>query len=252
MTTATSRATKERALVTGAAGGIGRAVAQALLARGAEVIAVDIDESRLRDAFGTDAAIVAADLGDDGARDEVAMAAEGVDSLVNAAGILRLKPIAEVTVEEYRDIMRINAESTFFLCQKVGPTMPSGSAMVNLSSASAKLAITVEAAVYAASKAAILSMTRSFAYSFAHIPVRVNAVCPGIIETSMQTQLLDRVSAARNVSIEELRREREAAIPMGRTGTPEELADFICFLLSAEAGYITGQAINFDGGMITW
>ena len=241
-----------RALVTGAAGGIGRAVTETLIAKGIAVTAVDIDEGGMREAFGGDAELLSADLGDLEQREAVCEAGSGCDYLVNAAGILRLKPITEITVDEWRDVMRINAESTFFLCQKIGPTMPAGGAIVNLSSASAKLSTTTEAAVYAASKTAILSVTRSFAFALAHIPVRVNAVCPGIIDTSMQDQILERVAPMRGMSVDELRQARQAAIPLGRSGEPEELAGYIWFLLSSDAGYITGQALNYGGGLVTW
>ena len=241
-----------RALVTGAAGGIGRAVVEKLIGRGVTVTAVDIDEDGMREAFGGDADILAADLGDIAQREAVCEAGSGCDYLVNAAGILRLTPITEVTVDEWREVMRINAEATFFLCQKIGRTMPAGGAIVNLSSASAKLATTTESAVYAASKTAILSVTRSFAYALAHIPVRVNAVCPGIIDTSMQEQILERVAPMRGVTADELQRVRHAAIPLGRTGAPEELAGYIWFLLSSDAGYITGQALNYGGGLVTY
>ncbi len=242
----------KRALVTGAAGGIGRAVAENLMAKGIAVTVVDIDEKGLRQAFGGDAEILSVDLGDVEQRESVGEAGSGCDYLVNAAGIIRLKPITEVTVSDWRDIMRINAESTFFLCQKIGPTMQAGGAIVNLSSASAKLSTTTEAAAYAASKTAILSVTRSFAHALAHIPVRVNAVCPGIIDTSMQDQLLERVAPTRGMSVDELQQARLAAIPLGRSAAPEEVATYIGFLLSSDAGYVTGQALNFGGGLVMW
>ena len=114
-----------------------------------------------------------------------------VDYLVNSAGIILFKSIFDVTVEEWRRVQTINAESIFFLCQKIGPRMRTGGAIVNLSSSSSKLATTVEVAAYAASKTTILSITRSFAYALAPRPVRVNAICPGIVDTPMQEAVLD-------------------------------------------------------------
>ena len=90
-----------------------------------------------------------------------------------------IKPIFDVTVEDWRRVQTVNAEATFFLCQKIGPRLAAGGAIVNLSSSSAKLATTVEVAAYAASKTTILSITRSFAYALASRPVRVNAILPG-------------------------------------------------------------------------
>src|SRR5690606_19622211 len=106
-------------------------------------------------------------------REALAKRADGIDYLVNAAGVILLKPITEVTLDDWRRIQTINAESIFFLCQMIGPRMRPGGSIVNLSSSSAKLASTVEAAVYAASKTTVLSITRSFAYAFASRPIRV-------------------------------------------------------------------------------
>ena len=114
------------------------------------------------------------------------------------------------------------------------------------------MATTVEAADYAASKTTILSITRSFAYALAQVPVRVNAVCPAIIDTPMQDSVLERVSKERGISIDELRDSRNSSVPMGRPGQPEELARLIWFLLSDGGDYMTGQAINFGGGYVTW
>ena len=130
--------------------------------------------------------------------------------------------------------------------------MPPGGAIVNLSSSSAKLTTTTEAASYAATKAAVLSITRSFAYALSSIPVRVNAICPGIIDTPMQDAVLEQVSALRGISPQQLSDQREASVPLGRGATTDEIAELIWFLLSNGAGYMTGQAINFDGGLVTW
>jgi NAD(P)-dependent dehydrogenase (short-subunit alcohol dehydrogenase family) len=148
--------------------------------------------------------------------------------------------------------MRVNAESIFFLCQQLGPRLREGGAIVNLSSSSAKLATTIEASVYAASKTAILSITRSFAYALAPRHVRVNAICPGIVDTPMQNKVLDEVSAARGVTRAELEQARTRMVPLGRVSTVDECAAAIWFLLSDEAGYMTGQAINWTGGMVMW
>jgi NAD(P)-dependent dehydrogenase (short-subunit alcohol dehydrogenase family) len=241
-----------RGIVTGAASGIGRAVAMRMLQEGVAVTAVDIAAEPLKELAAAGCQTIVADLGDPAARDALAASAEGVDYLVNAAGIILLKPILEITVEDWRRIQTVNAESTFFLCQKIGPRMRPGGAIVNLSSSSAKLANTVEAAVYAASKTTVLSITRSFAYSFAAIPVRVNAICPGIIDTPMQDRVLAEVARNRNTTVAELSAARNKAVPMGRAASAEECAGAIWFLLSEESGYMTGQAINFTGGLVMW
>lgn len=245
-----SRISGRRAVVTGAARGIGKAVASRLSAEGIDVLAVDIDEQRLSAAG--DSRTHVADLADQTARERLAEAAEGFDFLVNAAGIIGVKPIWDVTVEEWRRTQAVNAESVFFLCQGIGPKLNPGGAIVNLSSSSAKLATTVDVAPYAASKTAILSITRSFAYALADRPIRVNAVCPGIVDTEMQDTVLRGVAAKRGMTVDELSRQRNKAVPLGRAASAEECAGLIWFLLSDEASYMTGQAINFTGGLVNW
>jgi len=243
---------RPRAMVTGAASGIGQAAAGRLLDEGCSVIAVDINGAGLETVESLGAEPLVADLADLGDRARVVEAGQGIDYLVNAAGIIRLKPLSDFTVDDWRDIFTVNAEAIFFLCQGIGPTMPPGSAIVNLSSSSAKLANTVEAAVYAASKTTILSITRSFAYGLARIPVRVNAVCPAIIDTPMQDKVLEQVAPIRGMTMEELTIARNATVPLGRPASPEELAGLIWFLLGEKPGYMTGQAVNFGGGYVTW
>jgi NAD(P)-dependent dehydrogenase (short-subunit alcohol dehydrogenase family) len=243
---------KRRAVVTGAASGIGRAVVRRLLREGVDVLAVDIDARRLEETTDEGCLTLVANVGDAAERLRVAAAAEGVDYLVNAAGIIRIKPIFDVTVEDWRDVFAVNAESIFFLCQAIGPRMRPGGAIVNLSSSSAKLASTTEASVYAASKTAILSITRSFAHALASRPVRVNAICPGIIDTPMQDHVLDGVARIRGLSREALSEARNRAVPLGRAASADECAGAIWFLLSDDAGYMTGQAVNFTGGLVMW
>jgi NAD(P)-dependent dehydrogenase (short-subunit alcohol dehydrogenase family) len=143
-------------------------------------------------------------------------------------------------------------EATWDLVSRIGRAMPRGGAIVNLSSSSAKLATTTEAAVYASSKTAVLSITRSFAYALAPNGVRVNAICPGIIDTPMQERVLADVAAERGMTIEDLSAARNRTVPLGRSASADECAAAIRFLLSDEAAYMTGQAINFTGGMVTW
>jgi NAD(P)-dependent dehydrogenase (short-subunit alcohol dehydrogenase family) len=179
-------------------------------------------------------------------------AGTGVDYLVNAAGIIRLKPILEFTVQDLRDIYAVNVEATWDLVSRIGRTIPAGGAIVNLSSSSAKLATTTEAAVYASSKTAVLSITRSFAYAFAPSGVRVNATCPGIIDTPMQERVLADVAAKRGMTVEALSEARNKTVPLGRSASADECAGAIWFLLSDEAAYMTGQAINYTGGLVMW
>jgi NAD(P)-dependent dehydrogenase (short-subunit alcohol dehydrogenase family) len=245
-------ATGRLAVVTGAASGIGFATAARLLAEGATVVAVDIDEAGLERIAARGATPLGADVAEEDGRALVAKAARGAHYLVNAAGILFVKPILQVTTEDWRRIFRVNVESTFFLIQGIGPTMPAGGGIVNLSSSSAKLATTIDVAHYAATKATILSITRSFAYALAPQNVRVNAICPGIIDTPMQERVLEGMAALRGTTPQELDEARRKTVPLGRGATADECAGLIWFLLSDAAAYMTGQAVNYTGGLVMW
>jgi NAD(P)-dependent dehydrogenase (short-subunit alcohol dehydrogenase family) len=240
-----------RGVVTGAGGGIGKAVVRRLLRDGARVLAVDLKSDGLADIAGEACETLVGDITDPAVRAEIADWADGARYLVNAAGVIVIKPIFELTVEDWRRAQTVNAEATFFLCQKIGPRLAPGGAIVNLSSSSAKLATTTEVAAYAASKTTILSITRSFAYALAP-RVRVNAVLPGIVETSMQDEVIATVAPLRGLSAQQWNDARNAAIPLGRGSSAEECAGLIGFLLSEEAAYMTGQAINFTGGLVNW
>jgi NAD(P)-dependent dehydrogenase (short-subunit alcohol dehydrogenase family) len=243
---------RRRGVVTGAGSGIGKAVVRRLLGAGVGVLAVDINRGSLIELESAGCETLAADITDPAVRARVADWAEGANYLVNSAGVIVIKPIFELTVEDWRRVQTVNAEATFFFCQQVGPRLAPGGAIVNLSSSSAKLATTVEVAAYAASKTTILSITRSFAYALASRPVRVNAVLPGIVLTPMQEEVLEKVAPMRGLTTEQLHNARTKLVPLGRGSSPEECAALIWFLLSDEAAYMTGQAINFTGGLVTW
>jgi len=246
------RRTTRQAVVTGSASGIGQAVALKLLEEGHSVIAADLNEAGLECVIDAGASAFVGDLASSDVRDRLVALATGSEYLVNAAGIVRPRPILESTVEDIREVFAINLEAVWDLVSRIGRTMPLGSAIVNVASSSAKLATTTENAVYAASKAAVLSITRSFAYAFAPQNVRVNAICPAIVDTPMQDQFLSVVAATRGASVSELSAERLRTVPLRRSATAAECAAVICFLLSDGAGYMTGQAVNFTGGQVMW
>jgi NAD(P)-dependent dehydrogenase (short-subunit alcohol dehydrogenase family) len=243
---------RRRGVVTGAGSGIGKAVVSRMRREGVEVLAVDVNRDSLNHFEKDGCQTLVADITDPAARNTLADWAEGANYLVNSAGVIVIKPIFELTVEDWRRVQAVNAEATFFLCQKIGPKLAPGGAIVNMSSSSAKLATTIEVAAYAASKTTILSITRSFAYALAPQRVRVNAVLPGIVDTPMQDDVLERVAPMRGLTPEELHDARTRLVPLGRGSSPEECAALIWFLLSDEAAYMTGQAINFTGGLVTW
>jgi NAD(P)-dependent dehydrogenase (short-subunit alcohol dehydrogenase family) len=246
-------ASGKRAVVTGAASGIGQAVALRLLAEGADVIAVDINEAGLAPVVAAGATACVASVADPAGRASIAEAAgPELDYLVNAAGILFVRSIWEVGVEEWQRLYAVNVEGTFFLCQALGQRIRSGGAIVNLSSSSAKLSTTVEVTPYSSSKAAVVGITRSFAYVLAPRNVRVNAICPGIIDTPMQDTVLAKIAPMRGMTVDELSTGRLKAVPLGRSASAEECAGVIWFLLSDDAAYMTGQAINHTGGLVMW
>lgn len=245
-------------LVTGAGSGIGQATALLLRERGHTVLATDLRDASLAPVAAAGARVVPADLSDPVGRARLLEALDtgpSPDGLVNAAGRMIVRPIGDVSVEDFRSLFATNVESAFFLCQAMGARMPTGGSIVNFSSPSAKFVATTEAAVYAATKAAISQVTRSFAMAYADRPdgaIRVNALSPGITDTPMQSAVLDEVSRSRAMAREELERARLATVPMRRTAPPAEIAGWVAWLLSDEARYMTGQVLNVDGGMVMW
>jgi len=238
------------AVVTGASSGIGRATAERLRDEGMDVVAVDINEDTLKTLNGVTHLV--ADLSKESDRDKVVVAGKGARALVNAAGLIRVKKILDFTPQDIRDIYAVNVEAVWDLMSRIGRTIPAGGAIVNISSVSAKLTTTQETAVYASSKAAVVAMTRSFAYAFAPNNVTVNSILPGIVDTPMQDIVLERLAEIRGVSIEQISVNRLLSVPLGRTSTPSETAGFIKFLISSEGSYITGQALSQDGGLVTY
>lgn len=241
-----------RAVVTGGARGIGQATARRLLAEGASVLAVDLDAEGLQEIAAEGAETLVASVADADGRAAIAAAAGEIDYLVNAAGILFVRSIWDVGIEEWRRLYAVNVEGTFFLIQALGRAIRDGGAIVNLSSSSAKLSSTVEVTPYSSSKAAVVGVTRSWAYVLAPRHIRVNAILPGIIDTPMQDRVLDDVAPLRGMTAEELSVARLKSIPLGRSASADECAGVIWFLLSDAAAYMTGQAINQTGGLVMW
>lgn len=224
-------------IVTGASGGIGSAVAKQFVHYGAIVYRTDIRGDEEND-------FIKGDISDCDFIKRIAteiVEKEGrIDILINSAGICPRTPVLEISPEEWKKVMDINLTSVFFLSQTVLEIMirQKSGAIVNLSSIAGKNGGTTVGAHYSASKAAIECLTKTFAKTGAPYGIRVNAVAPGIIDTSMQ----DTVTAEQ---MEHFNR----TIPMKRLGTPDEVASMILSLASDQASYITGTNIDIDGGL---
>jgi NAD(P)-dependent dehydrogenase (short-subunit alcohol dehydrogenase family) len=238
------------ALVTGAARGIGRAIAQRFLAEGWHVAALDVDAETLAacaQALGADApGRVLPLVADVASAEEVAAAfarteaAFGrLDALVNNAGVAVFKPIGETTLEEWERVLAVNLTGPFVCTQAAVPALRrgGGGAVVNIASISGLRASTLRVA-YGTSKAALIHLTRQQAAELAAFGIRVNAIAPGPVDTAM----------ARAVHTPDIRADYHAAIPLDRYGTEDEIAAAVWFLCSPQAGYVNGQTLAVDGG----
>jgi len=235
----------KRAVITGAAQGIGAAIARAFAAEGAELLLADIDGDRL--------AATAAELGQESLVCDVAQKAEitrlfervqarwgGLDVLVNNAGITHAAELDELTEEDFDRVMAVNLKSALWGTQAAARLMPKGAAIVNMSSVNAVLAIPNQIA-YALSKGALKQLANVTALALASKGIRVNAIGPGSIMTDMLKGIMnDRAAEERILS----------RTPLGRCGEPEEVAAIAVFLASSESSYVTGQTIYPDGGRL--
>jgi NAD(P)-dependent dehydrogenase (short-subunit alcohol dehydrogenase family) len=241
------------ALVTGSARGIGKTIARQFLDAGATVVVVDLSQEdvdaachELAEECGTDAGErVAGFVCNVSKPDAVEALFQGVkerfdrlDILVNNAGITRDSLVRRMSLEQWQQVIDVNLTGTYLCCRYAVPLLrrsPSGR-IVNMSSVTA--GGNIGQANYAASKAAVIGLTKTLALEFAKLPITVNAIAPGFIDTEM-TRAIPEKSRQQWIGL----------VPMGRAGTGDDVAAAVLFLASEGAGYITGEVLGVDGGL---
>ncbi|MEM1050171.1 MAG: SDR family NAD(P)-dependent oxidoreductase [Pseudomonadota bacterium] len=238
------------ALVTGGAGGIGYACAEALAEDGFRLVLADIDGDGVAaaaDRLGNGTLAVACDVSMPEAIadlfDRVEAEAGSVSALINNAGIARPKDFLELSLEDFRAVIDLNLTGTFLATQRAARTMVDNGiagAIVNMSSVNAQVAIPAIAA-YCASKGGVMQLTKAAALALAPHNIRVNAVGPGSIDTAMMAGVNANPEAMKMVM---------SRTPLKRVGAPREIGDVVAFLASDKASYITGETIYVDGGRL--
>lgn len=246
------------ALVTGAARGIGAAIAEAFAAEAARVMIADRDLNAARELVHsfTDRGWVAdatgVDIGEPrSVKDlpDACRAAFGAppDIVVANAGIQTFAAAGALPLQEWDQVLDVNARGTYLTLEMAYHVVPDGGAIVTVASLLGRTG-SVHSPHYAASKAAVLSLTRSFALALAPRSVRVNAVAPGMIETDLWAEADLAATRLRGTAPGEAREQRIASVPLGRAGTSQDVADAVLFLASERASYITGETIHVCGG----
>ena len=251
-------------LITGAARGIGAATARRLAADGARLVLADVNGSAVDK--------LAAELGGVGVAADVTSAADvarmidapyaqwgRLDVLFNNAGVIRVQPMLDVTEAEWDRVLSVNLKAVFFVLQAAARRMKEQSPMAG-SEIRGKLIQTASIAgyrggnhlmtPYSASKAGVISLTRSAAQALAADRITSNCVCPGAVDTAMWEQIDGELAKLHGLGPREAWKKRIAGIPLGRPETAEDVAGVVAFLAGPDSDYMTGQAIKVDGGLV--
>lgn len=251
-----SRLEDRVAVVTGAAAGIGRATAELFAEEGARVVLADIAEEAVAEVAagigrrGGDAVAVVADVSSGAGVETVIGSAEHgfgpVDVLVNNAGVELKKLVEDTSLDEWNRILRTNLTSAFLMSRRVIRGMKDRRrGVIVMNSSVGNFIAATRSSAYGASKAGMMALARSLALEGAPYGIRVNAVCPGVIDTPMNERNL-----ARSEDPEAMRRSWFEITPLGRLGTPRDVAQAMLFLASDESGFVTGLPLVIDGGRL--
>jgi NAD(P)-dependent dehydrogenase (short-subunit alcohol dehydrogenase family) len=248
--------TGKTALVTGAAAGIGAGIARHFSDAGARVFGADLAWPEGERTETPSLTPVALDVTDReavrSAVQRIAEEANGLHVLVNNAGTMRARDsFFEYDGNDWESMLTVNASGLFFCVQAAAEVMSERGegAIINVASIAGRNGRTLSPP-YAASKAAVINITRSAALALASKGIRVNAVAPGIIDTGFNRRLGAQFGPREGLTPEEYVAKRAEIVPLGRVGTPDDVARVVCFLASPHSGYVTGQTLNVDGGIV--
>jgi 2-keto-3-deoxy-L-fuconate dehydrogenase len=240
------------ALVTAAGQGIGRAIAEKFAAEGAKLIATDLDTTKLQELHGKSRKLDVLALDDiEALGHEIGREYGALDVLVNCAGYVHQGSVLDCSDKDWDFSFDLNVKSMHHMIKTFLPGMlekKTGS-IVNISSTASSIRGVPNRYAYGATKAAVIGLTKAVAADFIKQGIRCNAVCPGTVESPSLAERISAVSRDSGRSLDRVRQDFVDRQPMGRLGTPEEVAWLVLFLASDESSFITGQAHLVDGGM---
>ena len=248
------------AIVTGAAKGIGASISRALAAAGARVVCADIDgkaAGNIAKELGGDCMPLTVNVGDVDAietmLDQTMEQFGQLNTIVNNAGVTRSAYIMDLTESDWDRIHQVNARGVFFCLQGAARRMIEGDGgrIINIASIAGRGYAGTSNAAYAASKGAVISLTKTAAQQLAKHDITVNAICPGVTRTELLEQIFTTIEESQGSSKAEAEARAARPIPLQRINEPEDIAAMAIFLASPGARNITGQAYNVDGGLIT-
>ena len=249
--------------ITGAGNGIGRAIAIAMSKEGYNVVCADIDliqaNETLEIILDNNGSGTSIEMDVTKSSDIKKMIKDTVvkygslDILVNNAGVTRTSKIMDLTEDDWDWIHNVNAKGTFFCLQAAAKQMikqNNGGRIINMASVGGKGFVDVSNAIYAASKGAVISLTKTAAQELAKHEITVNSICPGITYTNILSDIVKKRSLEQNKSEEDIMKHYVRDIPLQRPNYPEDIAAMVVFLSTSGARNITGQSYNVDGGLI--